>query len=94
MLVRFLDVKQKVHWVNPIHVKVVTEDKKGVTLIAIKHELGWGSVQPVIKTRQPVDEVAELLNVGMPDYVSFAPSDDGDGDDDGGSAAMAAAMSG
>ena len=93
MLVRIVDIKEKVHWVNPIHVKVVTQGKKNVTLICIKHEIAWGSAVPVIKTNQPIDEVAELLNLAMPDSLtSFVPDDDDADDASGGAIATGAVV--
>ncbi len=93
MLVRIVDIKDKVHWINPVHVKVVTEGKKGVTLICLKHEVAWGSTVCVIKTRTHIDETAELLNMGMPDgLIGYAPPADDDQADEGGAAAAAAMM--
>ena len=95
MLVRIVDSKEKVHWVNQVHVKVVTEGKKGLTIICLKHEVAWGTPVMVIKTRMSVDDTAALLNLGMPDsLLGYPPPTDEEGGDDGGNAAATAALMG
>ena len=95
MLVRLTDIKEKVYWINPVHVKVVTEGKKGVTLVCLKHDLAWGNTVAAIKTAMPVDEVAALLNLGMPDgLLGYPPGGDDEPEDDAGNAAMATTIIG
>ncbi len=90
MLVRFTDTKEKVVWINPVHVKMVVAKKPDVTSIV----LNVPATAPV-NVRIPVDEVAAMLNAAMPlDPYAGAIDDDGSGgmSSDGSTAAMAAIM--
>jgi len=95
MLVRLVDVKERTFWVNPTHVKMLQEDKKGHAEVVLSYGGGLGR-NLTIKVDRPIDEVAEALNAGMP-VVDLAPpgsfDDDGGGGDDGG-AMIAAGMIG
>ncbi len=86
MLVKLTDSKGTDVWINPVHVRLVRR-KGRHTEVFVPFNANWGAVS--IKTRQPLDEVADLLNAGMPDLLGFAPDDDGTN-----SAAAAAAMAG
>ncbi|MCA9279967.1 MAG: hypothetical protein H6815_12760 [Phycisphaeraceae bacterium] len=94
MLVRFEDTKGKTHWINPVHVKVVAEVKPGRTDIFLTYGGGWGS-NVTIKVNLPADQVADMLNVAMPEVVLGYVTDDGrsplGGASSGGAAAAAAA---
>ncbi len=91
MLVRFLDTKDKVVWINPVHVKFLSPKKPEVTSIA----LNVPATAPV-NVRVPIDEVAAMLNAAMPldPYAGLDGDTDGALGDGGGSTAaiMAATM--
>lgn len=91
MLVRFLDTKDKVVWINPVHVKFLAPKKPEVTSIA----LNVPATAP-INVRMAIDDVAAILNSAMPLDPYAGIDDDGTGasGDGGGSSAaiMAATM--
>jgi len=90
MLVKFTDIKGAEVWINPVHVKVVRETKKGTEILMVVGNpsgLGGGGAWSV-KTETPVDEAAAMLNAAMPDLAGFAPEDES-GVEPGGSAAAA-----
>ena len=84
MLVRLTELKGQPVWVNPIHVKAV-RSKARFTEIIIPMNSALG--QANVKVKEPAEEVVELLNAGMPDYLPLPP------DDEAGGPAMAAMMS-
>ena len=85
MLVRLTELKGPSVWVNPIHVKAVRGRAKYTeVIIPINTALG----QAAIKVKESPEEVVELLNTGMPDFLPPLPLDD----DSGGGAAAAAMM--
>lgn len=85
MLIRLTDIKNLTHWINPIHVKMLRQ-KKGVTEVFITINPSW--VSPTIKTRIPIDELADMLNAAMPEGVPFVPDDDHISGGQGASAAV------
>jgi len=88
MLVRFVDTKEKVVWINPVHVKMLAEKKPEVTSII----LNIPATAPV-NVRQSIDTVAAMLNAAMPldPYAAIATEEDGAMGDGGASAAAIAA---
>ena len=93
MLVRFEDIKGKVWWVNPTHVKAVQVDKKGKTEIILAHAPTWSSSFG-LKVDRPIDEVAEVINAAMPELELAPPGamDDPSDGDDGTSTMIAAGI--
>jgi hypothetical protein len=96
MLVRLEDIKGRPYWINPTHVKLIQQDKKGlVTELVMSYQSGF-STSLVIKVDRPIDEVAQLVNAGMP-LIDLGPGsgygDEDSGPDDGG-AAMATGLMG
>lgn len=87
MLVRFTDTKDKTVWINPVHVKTLTEKKPEVTSI----NLNLPATAPV-NVRMHIDEVAARLNAAMPlDPYEGVGGADGSGAADDGSGAIIAA---
>lgn len=75
MLVRFEDIKGKTHWINPVHVKVVAQTKPNRTDICLTYTGSWaGNVS--VKVHLPPDQVADMLNVAMPEIVLGYVTDD------------------
>lgn len=97
MLVRLEDIKGRVCWINPVHVKAVTEDKKGRAQVCVSFTgIGVMSANTAVVVDEPADLVAQRINAAMPDMVmtmGYAPEDTGGGDD-GTNAAAIAVMSG
>lgn len=65
MLVKLIDVKDNVIWINPLYVKAVSQSKKGVTEVFISFGSQWAQ-QTSVKVRAGVDEVAEAISAAMP----------------------------
>lgn len=88
MLVRLVDVKGKVFWVNPLHVKVLQEGKKDTTELALSFGGQWGT-SATIRVDRPIDEVAGLLISAMPEPPpgAYAALDDDQAIDPTGGAA-------
>ena len=85
MLVRFLDTKDKVVWINPVHVKMLSVKKPDVTSIA----MSVPAAMP-INVRMSIDEVAAVLNAAMPlDPYAGLDEDSVGGAGDGGDASAA-----
>ncbi len=84
MLVRIEDIKGRTFWINPTHVKVIQQDKKGVTELVMSYQSGFAT-SLVIKVDRPIDEVATAVNAGMP-LIDLGPGSgyDDDGAADGG----------
>lgn len=89
MLVHVTDIKGKHFWVNPVHVKLLQEGKKGLTEIVLTWGGGW-STNLSIKTERPLDDIAAELNAAMPGLIEYVPEDDGQVG--GGQAAAAAGV--
>lgn len=89
MLVELTDNKGVVHWINPVHVKMLKSKKPEMTELFLG-AVTWGA-SPSMKVPRPLREVADLLNSGMPDLLTAypPPDDDGGGDSSGATAAMA-----
>jgi uncharacterized protein YlzI (FlbEa/FlbD family) len=81
MLVRLTELRGQPVWVNPIHVKAVRPKSKFTEIIIpMNSALGQASV----KVKESAEEVVELLNAGMPDYLPPLPPDDEGGTAGGG----------
>jgi hypothetical protein len=78
MLVRFTDRKGKVCWVNPVHVRAVRPHKGGTAIV-----LPVSGLEGSVEVRLPVDDVARMLNAGMPICAAALPPDDEPGTDEG-----------
>ncbi len=76
MFVRLTDHKDNPVWVNPIHVRAVRERSK-YTEVVLPMNTSMGQV--IVKIKQPAEEVVELLNAGMPEFLPFPPDDDSGG---------------
>lgn len=75
MLIHLTDIKGKHFWVNPVHVKLLQEGKKGVTEVVLTWGGGW-STNLSIKVDRPLDEIAHQLNAAMPGLIEYVPEDD------------------
>lgn len=71
MLVKLVDTKDETYWINPLYVRVLRE-KKGIT--EVHCVAGGGVMTGVIKIKEPIDEVAMQLNVGLLGENSLPPS--------------------
>jgi hypothetical protein len=93
MLIRLEDIKGRVAWVNPVHVKAVTEDKKGRSHVCFTFTgLGAITANAVVVVDEPADTIAERLNQAMPDLLAGYVPDDHSSSADGGAGGAAGAM--
>ncbi|MFG0292854.1 MAG: hypothetical protein ACIAQF_00070 [Phycisphaerales bacterium JB065] len=67
MLVKIIDLKDKIHWVNPLYIKSVRTNRKGYTEI----HGSLSSMTSMLKTRESADSVADRISVAMPDSPAW-----------------------
>lgn len=88
MLVKLEDHKGKVRYINPIFVKSMLAKSETDTEIEIS---GWATK---LRVKQPMDEVALIINAAMPDAAAFIAAEESEREAKEAAAAAASAMIG